>query len=258
VGLEAATHQLGATGRAVKAVIAASACLSTWGVLGLVEAARSAVIAAFEAFTTKAITLRTIALKAVVLSTKATVVAATRVLLLPSALRALLEARVVAGFEAGLLTATVLAWIKAGFKTLATTEVVAAEITTPALAFKAVTATVAPTFGLAAEAAIATEATVAAATFAAALATKRLAWVVKALLGLQAWDHFGLERLLKRAKEEGRADDTADVIRRRLELYHQRTEPMLDYYRQQGILEEVNGERPIEKIHQDIMGRLKK
>lgn len=71
-------------------------------------------------------------------------------------------------------------------------------------------------------------------------------------------DSVGLERLLKRAEEEGRADDTAEVIRGRLKLYHRKTEPMLSYYREVGVLEEIDGERPIEEIHQNIMERLKK
>jgi adenylate kinase len=40
-----------------------------------------------------------------------------------------------------------------------------------------------------------------------------------------------LRRMLKRAAEEGRSDDTPDAIRRRLELYEQETAPLVDYYR---------------------------
>jgi adenylate kinase len=71
-------------------------------------------------------------------------------------------------------------------------------------------------------------------------------------------DQEGLKRLLKRAEEEDRKDDTEEVVKGRLVLYHQTTEPMLDFYRQKGILEKVDGERPVEKIFEDILGRLKK
>jgi adenylate kinase len=39
-----------------------------------------------------------------------------------------------------------------------------------------------------------------------------------------------VSRLLNRAREEGRADDTEDVIRRRLEVYATETEPLVDHY----------------------------
>lgn len=70
---------------------------------------------------------------------------------------------------------------------------------------------------------------------------------------LRVGDDVNMKRLLKRAKEEGRKDDKPEIIKKRLKLYHQETEPVLDYYRKQGILEEFDGEQPIE----DIFSRLK-
>src|SRR5574343_1901366 len=96
---------------------------------------------------------------------------------------ALFETGVMAGFKARLLTAAVLARVKAGFETLTAAEIVATEVT----------ATVAPALGLTAETAFAPVAATAFAT----LAAKRLALrVVKALLGLQTRDHLGREGLL--------------------------------------------------------------
>ncbi|MBU3956845.1 nucleoside monophosphate kinase [Patescibacteria group bacterium] len=69
---------------------------------------------------------------------------------------------------------------------------------------------------------------------------------------LDVSDEENTKRLLKR----GRKDDTPELIAERLRIYHQETEPVLKYFRQQGILEEVDGERPIEAIYQDIMNRL--
>lgn len=54
-----------------------------------------------------------------------------------------------------------------------------------------------------------------------------------------------------------REDETLSAIRRRIELFHKFTEPVLDFYRQKGILVEVDGERPIEEIHQEIISKLK-
>lgn len=66
-------------------------------------------------------------------------------------------------------------------------------------------------------------------------------------------DEVAKERLLKRAKLEGREDDTAPVITHRLELYHQETEPVLNFYRERGVLVEVDARADVETIHQKVM-----
>lgn len=66
------------------------------------------------------------------------------------------------------------------------------------------------------------------------------------------------EENIKRLTKRQRADDTPQLVAERLKLYHQETEPVLDYYRQQGILIEVDGERAIETIFQDILEKLGK
>ena len=43
-----------------------------------------------------------------------------------------------------------------------------------------------------------------------------------------------MERALKRAELEGRADDTPDVIAKRLAIYHSETEPIVEHYRATG------------------------
>lgn len=73
------------------------------------------------------------------------------------------------------------------------------------------------------------------------------------VLYIKVSDEENTKRLLKR----GRKDDTPDLIRKRLEIYHQQTTPVLEFYRQKGILIEVDGERPIEEIHKDIINKLK-
>lgn len=55
-----------------------------------------------------------------------------------------------------------------------------------------------------------------------------------------------------------RQDDKEEIVKKRLETYRRVTIPMLRHIRQQGILIEINGERTIEVIHQDIMDRLKR
>lgn len=67
-------------------------------------------------------------------------------------------------------------------------------------------------------------------------------------LNLDVRDSVLIERLLDRARKEGRADDTEPVIKQRLETYHAQTRPLIDYYRKEGILSEVGGEGTLEEI----------
>jgi adenylate kinase len=62
-----------------------------------------------------------------------------------------------------------------------------------------------------------------------------------------------LERMLKRAAEEGRSDDTPEAIRRRLELYEQETAPLVEYYRTtRGNVVGIHADRPIEQVFSEI------
>lgn len=64
-------------------------------------------------------------------------------------------------------------------------------------------------------------------------------------------------RLLKRAQEQGRADDTADVIRRRLEVYFDQTAPLVAVYRERGILLEVDGMGDVAEVTERILAALR-
>ncbi|HEY0249222.1 MAG TPA: adenylate kinase [Gryllotalpicola sp.] len=55
-------------------------------------------------------------------------------------------------------------------------------------------------------------------------------------------------RLLARAQEQGRDDDNEDVIRHRLDVYHTETEPIIELYRQRGLLVEVDGLGTIDEV----------
>ena len=61
-----------------------------------------------------------------------------------------------------------------------------------------------------------------------------------------------VERLLKRAEIEGRADDTEPVIRRRLEVYKDQTEPMVTYYADQDKLAQVDGVGTVDEVWERI------
>jgi len=60
-------------------------------------------------------------------------------------------------------------------------------------------------------------------------------------------------RLLIRAKEQGRADDTEDVVRRRLEVYEEQTAPLIDVYSNRGILASIDGIGSIDEVAERIL-----
>jgi len=63
-------------------------------------------------------------------------------------------------------------------------------------------------------------------------------------------------RLLKRAAEQGRADDTADVIRHRLAVYEEQTAPLIDEYSTRGLVVTVDGLGAVETVTGRILSAL--
>jgi adenylate kinase len=73
---------------------------------------------------------------------------------------------------------------------------------------------------------------------------------------LQISDGACIERLLKRAAEEGRVDDTPEVITTRLARYHEETEPLIEHYRATGNLVGIHADRPINEVFAEIQRAL--
>ena len=69
-------------------------------------------------------------------------------------------------------------------------------------------------------------------------------------------DELCIERLLERAAEEGRTDDTPEAIARRLEIYHRETEPLSEHYRSTGKLVGVHADRSIAEVWVEIQQAL--
>ena len=65
-----------------------------------------------------------------------------------------------------------------------------------------------------------------------------------------------LERMAKRAKEQGRSDDTPEAIAKRLETYEKETAPLLDIYKDRGLLITVDGVGDVDAISQTIIEKL--
>jgi adenylate kinase len=66
-----------------------------------------------------------------------------------------------------------------------------------------------------------------------------------------------VKRLIVRANEQGRSDDTTEVIRRRLELYAEQTEPLTALYKSRGLLVQVDGLGSIAEVTARISDALK-
>jgi adenylate kinase len=76
------------------------------------------------------------------------------------------------------------------------------------------------------------------------------------VFALQIPDEVAFERLRRRAEIEGRADDTDDAIRRRLDNYHRETEPLIEYYRVRGNLVPIHGDRSENEVFAEIQSAL--
>lgn len=56
------------------------------------------------------------------------------------------------------------------------------------------------------------------------------------------------KRLMGRAEDSGRSDDTADIIWQRIDVYKEQTFPLIDFYKKQGKIVSINGMSPVEKV----------
>ncbi|MEY4714277.1 MAG: hypothetical protein RIQ37_607 [Actinomycetota bacterium] len=65
-----------------------------------------------------------------------------------------------------------------------------------------------------------------------------------------------VRRLSGRAQEQGRSDDTPDVIRRRLDVYDEQTAPLIDIYAARGLVVMINGLGEIQEVTDRIIEAL--
>lgn len=77
-----------------------------------------------------------------------------------------------------------------------------------------------------------------------------------AVVALDADHDVLMERMTKRAAEQGRTDDTPEVIAKRLETYARETAPLLDIYRDRGALVAIDGVGDIDTIQSAIVSAL--
>jgi adenylate kinase len=79
-----------------------------------------------------------------------------------------------------------------------------------------------------------------------------------AVIVLEVPDEIVTERMLKRAEIEGRADDTPEVIARRLENYHAQTAPLVEWYRSRDKAAPVDGTPEIDLVWEQIQDILER
>ena len=72
------------------------------------------------------------------------------------------------------------------------------------------------------------------------------------LISIEVSEEESVKRLLNRAKTSGRSDDNEAVIRNRLKEYHEKTLPVLNFYKEKGNYTAINGMQPVEKVTEDI------
>ncbi len=77
------------------------------------------------------------------------------------------------------------------------------------------------------------------------------------LISLNTGEETAVGRLLNRGRTSGRLDDNETVIRNRLKEYHEKTLPVLEFYRDRGICREVNGGGTIEEVEAEIAAIIK-
>ncbi len=79
-----------------------------------------------------------------------------------------------------------------------------------------------------------------------------------AVLFIDVPDAVIVERLVKRAEIEGRADDTPETVTARLRVYREKTEPLAELYRAHGVFHRIDGDRSVEAVAEDVLAAVKR
>jgi adenylate kinase len=65
-----------------------------------------------------------------------------------------------------------------------------------------------------------------------------------------------IRRILARAQIEGRPDDTAETVQHRLQVFDEATSPLIDYYRNRGLLHVIDANQDADQVTRDILAAL--
>ncbi len=75
---------------------------------------------------------------------------------------------------------------------------------------------------------------------------------IAAMIELDVPEEELMTRLVKRGQESGRADDNEETIKKRLDVYHNQTKPLIDWYRTEGLHNHIDGLGSLERIFGDV------
>ena len=75
---------------------------------------------------------------------------------------------------------------------------------------------------------------------------------VAAMIELDVPEDELMKRLIKRGQESGRADDNEETIKKRLVVYHSQTQPLIEWYKREGLHHHINGLGALDRIFADI------
>lgn len=75
---------------------------------------------------------------------------------------------------------------------------------------------------------------------------------VAAMIELDVPEDELMKRLILRGQQSGRADDNEETIKKRLVVYHSQTQPLIEWYKQEGLHHHINGLGTLERIFEDI------
>lgn len=72
------------------------------------------------------------------------------------------------------------------------------------------------------------------------------------VIGLEVPEEELVDRMIKRGQQTGRADDNLETIKNRLQVYHESTTPLRDFYISEGKYRQINGHGSVEEIFESI------
>ena len=75
---------------------------------------------------------------------------------------------------------------------------------------------------------------------------------VAAMIELDVPEEELMKRLILRGQQSGRADDNEETIKKRLVVYHSQTQPLIEWYKQEGLHHHINGLGELDRIFADI------
>ena len=79
---------------------------------------------------------------------------------------------------------------------------------------------------------------------------------IAAMIELAVPEEELMARLINRGKESGRSDDNEETIKKRLNVYHTQTAPLIDWYKKEGVHHHVEGLGTVEEIFARIANEI--